>query len=112
MTVGVLVPAEAIPSIKESPFWPSLEAMAYTIPYDVRILGDNMAGKHLSSDRWSTVTVPTLVIDGGASPPSLRNAVQALVDVLPNARRLSLEGQTHEADPTVLTPVLVEFLTS
>ena len=112
MTVGVLVPAEAIPSIKESPFWPSLKAMAHTIPYDVRILGDNMAGKPLSSDRWSTVTVPTLVIDGGASPPSLRNAAQALADVLPNARRSTLEGQTHEADPTLLTPVVVEFIAS
>jgi pimeloyl-ACP methyl ester carboxylesterase len=112
MTVGVGAPAEAIPSMKDSPFWPSLEAMAHTISYDVRVLGDNMAGKPLSSDRWSTVTIPALVIDGGASPPSLRNAVQALVDVLPNARRLTLEGQTHEVDPTVLTPVLVDFLTS
>jgi len=112
MTVGVGVPAEAIPSMKDSPFWPSLEAIAHTISYDGRIMGDNMAGKPLSSDRWSTVTNPALVIDGGASPPSLRNAVQALVDVLPNARRLTLEGQTHEVDPTVLTPVLVEFFTS
>ena len=111
MTTGVGVPAEAIPSMKDSPFWPSLEAMAHTISYDVRVLGDNMAGKPLSSDRWSTVTNPALVIDGGASPPSLRNAVQALVDVLPNARRLTLEDQTHEVDPTVLTPVLVEFFT-
>jgi hypothetical protein len=75
-------------------------------------MGDNMAGKPLPSDRWSTVTNPALVIDGRASPPSLRNAVQALVDVLPNARRLTLEDQTHEVDPTVLTPVLVEFFTS
>jgi pimeloyl-ACP methyl ester carboxylesterase len=112
MTVGVGVPAEAITSMKDSPFWPSLEAMAHTISYDVRILGDNMAGKPLPSDRWSTVTNPALVIDGGASPPSLRNAVQALAEVLPNARRLTLEGQTHEVDPTVLTPVLVEFFTS
>jgi len=112
MTVGALTPPEAIPSIKESPFWPSLKAMAHTIPYDVRILGDNMAGKPLSSDRWSTVTVPTLVIDGGASPPSLRNAAQALADVLPNARRSTLEGQTHAADPTLLTPLVVEFIAS
>jgi pimeloyl-ACP methyl ester carboxylesterase len=112
MTVGVGVPAEAIPPMKDSPFWPSLVAMAHTISYDVRVLGDNMAGKPLPSDRWSTVTNPALVIDGGASPPSLRNAVQALVDVLPNARRLTLEGQTHEVDPTFLTPVLVEFFTS
>ena len=112
MTVGVGVPAEAIPSMKDSPFWPSLEAIAHTISYDGRIMGDNMAGKPLPSDRWSTVTSPALVIDGGASPPSLRNAVQALVDVLPNARRLTLADQTHEVDPTVLTPVVVEFFTS
>ena len=90
MTVGVGAPAETIPPMKDSPFWPSLEAMAHTISYDVR----------------------ARVIDGGASPPSLRNAVQALVNVLPNARRLTLEGQTHEVDPTVLTPVLVDFFTS
>ena len=112
MTVGVGVPAEAIASMKDSPFWPSLEAIAHTLSYDGRIMGDNMAGKPLPSDRWSTVTSPALVIDGGASPPSLRNAVEALVDVLPNARRQTLEGQTHDVDPTVLTPVLVEFLTS
>jgi hypothetical protein len=53
-----------------------------------------------------------LVIDGGASPPSLRNAAQQLVDVLPNARRLTMKGQTHEVDPTLLAPVLTEFLTS
>jgi len=112
MTVGVGVPAGAIPSMKDSPFWPSLEAIAHTISYDGRVMGDNMAGKPLSSDRWSTVTNPALVIDGGASPPSLRNAVRALVDVLPNAKRLTLEGQTHEVDPAVLTPVLVEFFTT
>jgi pimeloyl-ACP methyl ester carboxylesterase len=112
MTSGVGVPAGAMPSIRESPYWPSLEAVAHTLWYDGVIMGDTMVGKPLSADRWSTVTSPALVIDGGASPPSLRNAVQALVDVLPNAQRLTLEGQTHDVDPTVLTPVLVEFLTS
>jgi pimeloyl-ACP methyl ester carboxylesterase len=75
-------------------------------------MGDNMVGKPLPADRWSSVTIPTLVIDGGASPPSLRNAAQQLVDVLPNARRLTMKGQTHEVDPTLLAPVLTEFLTS
>ena len=112
MTSGVGVPAEAMPSIRESPYWPSLEAVAHTLWYDGVIMGDTMVGKPLSAERWSAVAIPTLVIDGGASPPSLRNAVQALVDVLPNAQRLTLEGQTHDVDPTVLTPVLVEFLTS
>ena len=112
MTTGVGIPIEAIPSMKESPFWPSLEAMAHTISYDGRIMGDNMVGEPLRGDRWSSVTIPTLVIDGGASPPSLGSAAQALVDVLPNARRLTMEGQTHEVDPMLLAPVLGEFFTS
>ena len=112
MTTGVGVPAGAIPSMRESPFWPSVEAVAHTLWYDGMIMGDNMVGKPLSADRWSSVTIPTLVIAGGASPPSLPNAVQQLADVLPNARRLTMEGQTHEVDPTLLAPVLREFFTS
>ena len=110
MTVGVGMPAEAVPSLKDSPFWPSLEAVAHTLSYDGRIMGENMAGKPLvPGEGWTSVAIPTLVMDGGASPPSLRNAVQALVEVLPNARRRTMEGQTHEVDPTLLAPVLVEF---
>lgn len=109
MITGVGVPPEAVPSMKESPFWPSLEALAHTLWYDGAIMGDYMAGKPLPADRWSSVTISTLVIDGGASPPSLGNAVQGLVDVLPNARRRTMEGQTHEVDPTLLAPVLTEF---
>ncbi|HEU4831377.1 MAG TPA: alpha/beta hydrolase [Actinomycetota bacterium] len=112
MTTGVGVPAEAIASVRESPFWPSLEAVAHTLWYDGAIMGDNMVGKPLSADRWSSVTIPTLVIAGGASPPSQLNAVQQLADVLPNARLLTMEGQTHEVDPTLLAPVLAEFFTT
>jgi pimeloyl-ACP methyl ester carboxylesterase len=112
MTTGVGAPAEAIPSMRESPYWPSLEALAHTLWYDGVIMGDNMVGKPLSADRWSSVTIPTLVIDGGGSPPSLRNAAHQLADVLPNGRRLTMEGQTHEVDPALLAPVLTEFLTS
>jgi pimeloyl-ACP methyl ester carboxylesterase len=112
MTEGVGAPAGAIPSMRESPFWPSLEALANTLWYDVVIMGDNMVGKPLTAERWSSVTIPTLVIDGGGSPPSLRNAAHQLADVLPNGRRLTMEGQTHEVDPALLAPVLTEFLTS
>lgn len=112
MTTGVGVPAEAIPSMRESPFLPSLEAVAHTVWYDGVIMGDNMVGKPLSADRWSSVTIPTLVIGGGASPHSLRNAAQQVANALPNARRLTMEGQTHEVDPALLAPVLTELLTS
>jgi pimeloyl-ACP methyl ester carboxylesterase len=112
MTTGVGVPLEAIPSMRESPFWPSLEAVAHTLWYDGVIMGDNMVGKPLSADRWSSVTIPTLVIAGGASPPSQLTAVRQLADVLPNGRHLTMEGQTHEVDPTLLAPVLTEFFSN
>jgi hypothetical protein len=68
-----------------------------------------MRGNPLPLKRWASVTVPTLVMDGGESPAWQRTAVQALVDVLPRAQRRSLEGQTHGVAPDALAPVLEEF---
>jgi pimeloyl-ACP methyl ester carboxylesterase len=109
MVTGVGLPPEVVAPMKELPFWPSLEAVAHTLPYDMRVMGDNLSGRPLQADRWASVTIPTLVIDGGASPPWLGNAAQGLVDVLPDARRRTIEGQTHDVDPTLLAPVLEEF---
>jgi hypothetical protein len=39
----------------------------------------------------------------------MHHAAQAVADILPDARRLTLAGQTHSADPNTLAPVLVTF---
>jgi len=39
----------------------------------------------------------------------VRDAAQASADALPNARRRTLEGQTHDVAPEVLALVLEEF---
>jgi pimeloyl-ACP methyl ester carboxylesterase len=112
MTTGVGVPTEAIPSMKESPV---LAVAGGGRAHALVRRGDHgrQHGRHAAVCRSvSSVTIPTLVIDGEASPPPMQNAVQQLVDVLPNARRLTMEGQTHEVDPTLLAPVLTEFFTS
>jgi hypothetical protein len=109
MLTGVGVPPEAVAPMKGLPFWPALEAVAHTLSYDGQIMGDNLSGKRLQADRWASVTIPTLVIDGGASPPWLGNAAQGLVDVFPEARRRTIDGQTHDVDPALLAPVLEEF---
>jgi len=57
----------------------------------------------------ASVTVPTLVIDGGASPAFMHNAAQAAVAAIPNAQHRTLEGQTHDVAPEILAPVLEEF---
>jgi pimeloyl-ACP methyl ester carboxylesterase len=109
MVTGIGLPPEAVASMKDDPSWSALEAIAHTLSYEGRVMGDTLGGKPLPSDRWAVVTIPTLVIDGGASPYWQRNAVQGLVDVLPEARRLTMERQTHEVEPTLLAPVLEEF---
>ena len=71
--------------------------------------GDTMRGKPLPTDRWPSVTLPTLVMDGGASPEVFHSAARALVDILPKAQRRTLEGQTHGVAAEILAPVLEEF---
>jgi len=109
MTVAVGVPTEMVAGMRDSPAWPFMEALAHTIAYDGAVMGDAMAGDTKPLERWASVTVPTLVMDGGASPDSLRNAARALVDVLPNVEHRTLEGQDHGPALEVLAPVLIEF---
>jgi pimeloyl-ACP methyl ester carboxylesterase len=109
MTVAVGVPAEMVAQMRTSPRWPAMEALAHTLPYDGAVMGDTMEGNPASMKRWASVTVPTLAMDGGASPEWARNAVRALVEVLPDAQHLTLEGQTHATDPEVVAPALERF---
>jgi pimeloyl-ACP methyl ester carboxylesterase len=109
MVAGVGMPAAAVAPMRGSPFWPSLEAVAHTLAYDGRVMGYDDADHGLPVERWRAIEIPALVMDGDASPAWARNAVQAVTDALPNAERRSLPGQTHEVDPAVLAPVLVEF---
>ncbi len=109
-TVGV--PGIFITMMRFMPAWSKLTAVAHTLPYDFRIMGDTGSGKPLPAKRWPSVTVPTLVMDGGKSPTWMRHGMQALAGVLPNAKYRTLEGQTHMLKPEAVTPVLEEFFTS
>lgn len=92
-----------------NPAWSKLTAIAHTIPYDFRILGDTGAGKPLPTARWANVTLPTLVMDGGKSPAYMRNSMKALAELLPNSDYRTLEGQTHMLAPEAVAPLLKEF---
>ncbi len=98
-------PAEAVAGMRQTPLWSLFEAVVPTLAYDNTIMGDGSVPTKL----MASVTVPTLVIDGGASPAFMQNAAQAAADALPNAGRRTLEGQTHDVAPEVLAPVLEEF---
>ena len=110
LTTAVGVPAEVVAGMRQEPFWSSMESVAHTLAYDGTIMGDTMAGSPTPLRRWASVAIPTLVMDGGASPGWQRHSVRALADVLPDARHQTLEGQDHGPASEVLAPVLVEFL--
>jgi pimeloyl-ACP methyl ester carboxylesterase len=112
MTTGVGVPSEVVDQMRGAPMWPGMEALAHTIAYDGRVMGEQMGGSPLPASWADDITLPTLVLDGGNSPPWQHHATAALAELLPHARHRTLEGQDHGADPTVLAPILLEFLAS
>jgi pimeloyl-ACP methyl ester carboxylesterase len=99
------LPPEFVAQARNAPWWSATEDLAHTLAYDAAVMGDSA----VPTERVASVTVPTLVLDGGASPAHLRNAARALADVLPRAQHRTLEGQTHAVDPEVLAPVLEAF---
>jgi pimeloyl-ACP methyl ester carboxylesterase len=107
MTEGALVSTAVVAAMRSAPFWPDTEAAAHTLVYDAMIMG---CGSALPATQLSAVTVPTLVIDGGASPQWMRNAAQAVVARLPKATRCTLPDQMHNVAQNVLAPVVAEFL--
>jgi pimeloyl-ACP methyl ester carboxylesterase len=109
MTQAVHVPAEMVAQMRQAPIWPAFEEVAHTLAYDTAIMADVMTGDPSALKPWSSVMIPTLVVDGGASPVWMHHAALALADILPDARCLTLEGQTHDVAPEVLGAVLAEF---
>jgi pimeloyl-ACP methyl ester carboxylesterase len=86
------------------------EALAPTLAYDAAALGDDAS---VPTARAARLTVPTLVMDGGATEwPFMHITALALANAIANAQHRTLEGQTHEVMPEALAPVLVEFFQS
>jgi pimeloyl-ACP methyl ester carboxylesterase len=57
---------EMIAGARSSPVWPGLEALAHTLAYDAACIGNGRP----PTARLATITRPTLVATGGASPDS------------------------------------------
>ena len=108
MTKGVGMPVEAVAPMRNMPMWPALEAVAHTLIYDTTIMGDFSLSSELKG-LAASIRIPALVLGGGASPQSLKYAVQAIAGAIPGAQLRMLEGQTHEVAPDAIAPVLLEF---
>jgi pimeloyl-ACP methyl ester carboxylesterase len=110
MTVAAGMPAEIAEQMAQSPMAKAMEPLAHTVAYDGRVmLRGGMNGQPLPARFTDSVTVPTLVMDGGASPAWMRNAARALNAILPDVQYRTLEGQDHAAPPDALAPEIEEF---
>lgn len=105
MAEVVGMPREFVEQARQAPWWPAQEALAHTLAYDATIMGDSS----LPTDRISAVEVPTLVLDGGASPDWMRLTARTVAETLPAGQHRTLEGQQHNVDPVALAPALKEF---
>ena len=88
--------------------WAGMEAVAHTLAYDGAVVGDSRAGTPVAAERWRTVTVPTLVLDGRQTP-WMSTGADALARALPRGRRRTLAGQEHGVAAEVIAPILTEF---
>jgi pimeloyl-ACP methyl ester carboxylesterase len=105
------IPADAIADMARSPWWPTMVAVAPTLPYDIT------AVQEINDDpdwpvRWAHITVPTIVYSGDQTFPGLPEAADAVAKALPNATRRVLPGQSHGPAAEAMVPPLVEFLRS
>ena len=108
MSKVVGLPPEFVADARQAPWWSQQEALAHTLAYDATVMGDYT----IPTDIARAITVPTLIVVGGASFGFMAETADALAKLIPNAHRATLEGQQHNVDPTALAPVLHRFFTA
>ncbi len=103
---AVGVSERQLQAIRRLPMWRGLEAMAPTLAYESGVLGQ---GHSLPAALLARITIPTLVMHGGAGAPAMRSAAKEISQAVSHAQLRTLAGQTHGVRPKVLAPVLEEF---
>lgn len=99
------LPPALIAQQRHAPFRPALEAMAHTLVYEARILGDGL----LPADRVRAVPAPLLAIAAGKGPPFFRDTAAAVARLAPHGRALVIEDATHDLTADLAPPLLDYF---
>jgi pimeloyl-ACP methyl ester carboxylesterase len=92
----IRVPGSDIDSLRKSPTWKGRVAIAHTLPREFRAAN----AYRLGSERFRSLSTPTLLMLGGNSPPMFKEAIEALRSALPQSRTVILAGQQHIAIDT------------
>jgi pimeloyl-ACP methyl ester carboxylesterase len=102
------LPPQMLESIKGTPLWDDLLAMAPTLVYDGVALGGN--DHSVPRGLLSGLEVPVLAVTStGTRLPWLAQGAEAVAVTAPRGRLARLEGGFHEVPTPVLAPALAEF---
>jgi pimeloyl-ACP methyl ester carboxylesterase len=97
-------PPPVLEDMKRSPDWEGIKKIDFTLAYDYAVLGSGSV-----PDTVKRITVPTLVMDGEKAADFIRSSADRIAELIPHAQRQTLEGQTHQAAPEVVAPLLTAF---
>jgi pimeloyl-ACP methyl ester carboxylesterase len=92
----VRMPEDQLTAFRALPAWQARVDVAHTLAREERAT----SAFDFDAEHWATLEVPTLLLDGSASPEFLRRSTAALAGVLPNVRVAVLQGQQHAAMDT------------
>jgi len=102
-TEAIGLPPEVVARLRRSPMFASLKAMAQSVVYDSAITTGSIPP--------TSVTTPTLVVNGAQTWPQLAAAAARTAAELPKGRHLEVPGGMHHTiEPGVTAPVVAEFL--
>lgn len=103
------VPESEIDTMRHSPMWPFLEAVAPTLAYDHAYL---LEDPRVPTERAAALNTPALVACGSASFPFMATTARTLSEAMPRAELHTVEGQGHEVSPEAIVQLLASFLSS
>jgi pimeloyl-ACP methyl ester carboxylesterase len=103
------IPSTGVTLMRLMPGWSKSVAMARTAAYDLTILRGLQSGEPLPTERWASVTAPTLVMTGGKSEAFFHSGAEALAGVLAHAQHRVLPKQ-HHGSVAMASPPIVEAL--
>jgi pimeloyl-ACP methyl ester carboxylesterase len=100
------LPPEQIELMRSLPAWEGRLAAAGTIPREERVTREYS----LDPERFRELRAPTLLLQGGDSPPAFAEAAAALHAVLPDSCIVVMPGQRHAAMDTATELFVAEVL--
>jgi pimeloyl-ACP methyl ester carboxylesterase len=100
-----------IDALRSSARWPQILAGAHTAPRECRV---EEAWEYVPG-RFDRIDASTLLLSGGESPASVKEATNRAADAISHARIHILEGHghfAHRTDPSMVVSTIREFSSS